>query len=97
MEDGISDAELQRARAQLKAGILMSMESTASRSDQIARNILIHDRVIPPEEIIERIDAVDRAAIGAVASGLRDCRPTLATIGPADRVPTLSEIEKSLS
>lgn len=97
MEDEINDGELQRARAQLKAGILMSMESTASRSDQIARNILIHDRVIPSEEIIERIDAVDRAAIGAVARGLRDSRPTFATIGPADGVPSLSEIEKSLS
>ena len=57
----ITEAELARARAQLRAGLLMTLESPAARAGQLARQILIFGRVIPVDELVEKIDAIARA------------------------------------
>ncbi len=46
--NSISEAEADRARAQIRSGLLMSMESPASRSGQIARQMLLFGRTFPP-------------------------------------------------
>ena len=68
--DGAGEAETDRARAQLKAGLLMSLESPAARCEQIARQMLIFGRPIPGSEIIERIDAVAADSLAPVARRL---------------------------
>ncbi len=81
----ISEAELARARAQLRAGLLMTLESPAARAGQLARQILIFGRVIPVDELVEKIDAISvqdvRNLAGAIISG---SRPSLAAVGPLD-------------
>ncbi len=81
----ISEAELGRARAQLRAGLLMTLESPAARAGQLARQILIFGRVIPVDELVEKIDAISvqdvRNLAGAIISG---SRPSLAAVGPLD-------------
>ena len=47
----------------MKASILMSLESTGSRCEQLARHMLIHGTAFDPADMVRRIDAVD-AAIG---------------------------------
>jgi predicted Zn-dependent peptidase len=88
----ITEAELNRARAQLKAGLLMSLESTGSRCEQIARQWQIFGRIIPASETVAKIEAVTQADIRAAAAKIFRQRPTLATIGPISRVPKLSAI-----
>ena len=46
-------ARSQRAKAQLKAGLLMSLESCSARAEQMARQLLVAGRLVPVEEIIE--------------------------------------------
>ncbi|MGH6961069.1 MAG: M16 family metallopeptidase, partial [Dongiaceae bacterium] len=58
--DTLDETELRRARAQLKAGILMGRESSGSRSEQLAQQLLIYGRPIPMDEIVARVEAVDR-------------------------------------
>ena len=75
--------EVARARAQLKSGILMSLESPSNRIEQLARHVLIHGRVLSTEEMVARIDAVDAARIRRVAERVaRSGAPTLAALGP---------------
>ena len=50
--------ELDRAKAQFRASLLMSLESTGSRTEQLARQIQVHGRVIPVEETKAKIAAV---------------------------------------
>ena len=88
----VSDDELKRAKAQIKAGILMSLESTASRCEQLARQILVFGRPLPPDEVSARIDAIGRDAIDAIARRLLGRTPTFAALGPIDRVQTFDEI-----
>ena len=93
----VSEAELNRARAQLKAGLLMSLESTGSRCEQLARQWQIFGRVIPAAETVAKIEAVTQADVCAVAAKIFKSRPTLATIGPIGQVPKLSSIIDSLA
>jgi len=97
VQHSITTPELNRARAQLKAGLLMSLESTGSRCEQIARQWQIFGRVIPSSETVAKIEAVTEADIRAVAAKIFRQRPTLATIGPIAQVPKLSAIIDSLA
>jgi len=83
--EGIGEAEVQRAKAQLRAGLLMAQESSSSRAETAGRQMLVYGRPVPVAELVARIDAVtpaDTAAIGrtVVAGG----PPTVTAIGPGE-------------
>jgi predicted Zn-dependent peptidase len=83
--DDIGEKELGRARAQLRAGLLMTLESPAARAGQLARQLLLFGRVISPEELIERIEAIGIADLRRLAARIfRAGRLTLATVGPSN-------------
>ncbi|MDG6094231.1 insulinase family protein [Acetobacter sp. AN02] len=88
----ITPQELARARAQLKSSLLMSLESTGSRCEQIARQLQIYGRLVPISETIRKIETVTAEDIQRVATRLFRGRPTLATLGPISRVPSLDSI-----
>lgn len=79
---GITQAELDRARAQIRAGIMMSLESPAARAGQIARQWMIHGEILSPETIQARLQAVTLADIRRVAETTFGAAPTLSTVGP---------------
>jgi predicted Zn-dependent peptidase len=59
--------EMRRAKAQLKAGLLMSLESPIGRAEQMARQMLALGRRMPTEELIEKVDAVDAGQVRGLA------------------------------
>lgn len=97
VQDAVTEAELNRARAQLKAGLLMSLESTGSRCEQLARQWQVFGRIIPVEETISKINTVTTADVCAAARSIFRGRPTLATIGPVEQVPSFSTIVERLA
>ena len=90
LEDGLSGVELARAKTQLKAGLLMSLESTSARCEQLAQHLLIHGTPFDPAEIVRRIEAVDDAAIRRVVARWRAGPPTLTALGllPGSKIST---------
>ena len=54
----LTEAEVARAKAQMKAGLLMALESCSSRAEQLARHMLAYGRPLTVEELVARIDAV---------------------------------------
>ena len=79
---GLLNSEIARARAQIKAGILMSLESTSSRSEQLARQMMMFKKPLSIEDTIAKVEAVDEDAIKRVAERLLASPPTLTTLGP---------------
>lgn len=67
---GPDPAEIARAKAQLRAGILMSLESCAAVAEAIARQLLVYGRPIPVDETLARIEAVDAEAVARVGARL---------------------------
>jgi predicted Zn-dependent peptidase len=95
--DTVTEAELARARAQIKAGTLMALESSGARCEQAARHLLIHDRSIPYAEIVARIEAVDQDAVRRVARRLLRGNLTLAALGPIAPLESLDKIAARLA
>jgi len=82
-----NEAETARARAQLKAGLLMGLESPSQRAEQIARQILIYGRAIPVAEMIAKVDAVDAERVRHFARGVTSLsQPAFAALGPVSRL-----------
>jgi predicted Zn-dependent peptidase len=90
------EEELARARTQLKASLLMALESCSAQSEELARQLLIFGRRIPPEEMIAKIDAVDEAALRRVGRRLLAAgRPTLTALGPLGHLPDLDVVQRA--
>ena len=86
----LNDTEINRAKAQMKAGLLMALESSEARVGQLARQMLAYGRPIPLDEIVAKVDAVTIASARAAgrcvdqrAQSLRSRRSAPATALPA--------------
>ena len=88
--------EVQRARAQLKSSLLMAMESTSARCEQLARHLQAHGRLIPVEEMVAEVEAVDVDKVVAVARRLFTGNPTFAAIGRTDKVEDFDSVKRRL-
>jgi predicted Zn-dependent peptidase len=97
VQRSVTQEELNRARAQVKASLLMSLESTGSRCEQVARQMQVFGRVIPTEETVARLNAVALDDISRAASRIFRGPPTLASLGPAGGVPGLPVIVDRLA
>lgn len=95
--DAVDEDEVGRSRIQLKAGLLMGMESTGARSEQLAQHMLQFGRPLSVEELTQKVDAVDISAIRRVAAKIFTSEPTFATLGPLDHVERLDVIARRLS
>ena len=92
--DEVSEVEVARARAQIKAGLLMGLESPASRAERNARMIGIWGRVPEITETVERIDAVTLAEVRAFIAGMGTGRASLALYGPVEDAPELEALKE---
>ncbi|MGJ8544602.1 MAG: M16 family metallopeptidase [Sulfitobacter sp.] len=91
----MSPAEVARARAQMKAGLLMGLESPSNRAERLARLMQIWDRIPPLEETIALIDAVTTGDVRAFAETMAEQAPAaLALYGPVEDAPTLAALEE---
>ncbi|SMX43920.1 M16 family metallopeptidase [Actibacterium lipolyticum] len=94
----MTPAEVSRARAQMKAGLLMGLESPSSRAERLARLVAIWDRVPALEETIARIDAVTTGDVKDFAAGLvSGATPALALYGPVSGAPDLAALQGRLA
>ena len=94
--DDMSEAEVLRARAQIKAGMLMGLESPSSRAERIARLLAIYGRVPEVDEAVARIDAVSTADVRRYAGELTGSESALALYGPVAAAPDLEAIRSRL-
>ena len=82
----LTEAEVHRAKAQMKVSLLAALESPSARSEQIARQLLALDRVLTREEMIGRVEMLGLDEIRAAGSRALRSLPTVASIGPISKV-----------
>jgi predicted Zn-dependent peptidase len=96
--ESVDVQEIDRARAQTRAQLLMAQESPAARASQIARQMLLYGRPIPNEELMDRLANLTPARLTDLAGRLFfDTVPTISAIGPLESLPSFEEIRNSLS
>ena len=84
--DSMTEDEVARARAQLKASILMGLESTSARCEHVASQLLIYGRPIGTPELVRKIDEVDLGAVQRLARRIFSGAPTFTALGPIAKV-----------
>jgi predicted Zn-dependent peptidase len=95
-EHGITDRELAVAKGNLRAEMLLSGEDSGARMGRIGAAMLLHGEVQKIDEVLARIEAVDRDQVLARAQELVEAPRTLSAVGPfdadafADHVPSLA-------
>ncbi|WP_269932149.1 M16 family metallopeptidase [Aminobacter sp. HY435] len=94
--ENILQEELDRARAQYRAGLIMSAESCSSRASQIARQLLLFGRPIAKEELMERLSALNTERLTDLSSRLFSTRPTITAVGPVGTLAPYEAILDSL-
>lgn len=92
----IQQEELDRARAQYRAGLVMSAESAASRASQIARQLLLFGRPITKDELVERLSNLTVERLTDLSGRLFSTKPTLAAVGPVGHLPAYEAIRDAL-
>ncbi|WP_298257743.1 pitrilysin family protein [uncultured Litoreibacter sp.] len=95
--DDMSEAEVTRARTQMKAGILMGLESPSSRAERLARIVGIWGRIPPLSETIEKIDEVDVAQVRSFAESLARAQVAMALYGPVEKAHDLAHMSRRLA
>ena len=79
--DGLSQGELDRARAQIEAGLLMTLETPQGRADHMARSIEVFGRILGREELLGELRAVDVAAAKGAGAQLLAGPVAVASVG----------------
>jgi predicted Zn-dependent peptidase len=93
----LNEAEVNRAKAQMKAGLLMALESSEARVGQLARQMLSYGRPIPLDEIVGKVDAVTVESARAAGRALvARGRPAIAALGPGSGLESTAAIAESL-
>lgn len=77
--------ELDRAKAQMKAGLLMNLESSSARAEQMARQLLSYDRLFSTAELVEQVDAVTSKQVRAFAEKVTSGVPSVVVVGAGSR------------
>ncbi len=93
----ISEAELSRAQVQMKAGMLMGLESPSARAERMARAIAIWGKVPDLSEAVDKIEAVNVAGLKAYAASV--CESTemaMALYGPISGAPKMADLHARL-
>lgn len=82
MAEQVSTKEVDRAKAQLKASLVMNLESASSRADQIARQFLAFGEVPELQTLVDRIDAVTANSVAQLAQSIfANYPPSLSAVG----------------
>ncbi|QFU15795.1 M16 family metallopeptidase [Microvirga thermotolerans] len=94
--EDIGEAEMIRAKAQMKVALLTALETPGGRLERIARQLLSWGRIIPSEEIVQKVDALTVEQVREAGRCLLQGAPTLAAIGPLKGLPPLADIAQAL-
>jgi predicted Zn-dependent peptidase len=88
----LTPEEIRRAKNQLKASLLMALESTSSRCRQLACQMMVYGRPLDPLEIVDRIEAVEEPELINLAKRIFSSAPTLTAVGPLHNLMSYEEL-----
>ena len=89
----LTDEEINRAKAQMKSSIVMSMESSSSNAGTSAYQLIRYNKLIDIDERIEKINNVTKESIEKVIAKTLKSKPTIASIGPINNLEKIDKIE----
>lgn len=97
VNEPVFDVELKRAKTQIKASLLMSLESSSTTAEIIARQVLLYGRVIPTEEIVAKIENITADHLQHLAQKIFTSTPTYTILGcEGGKYPSYDDVKKMI-
>ena len=88
----ISQEEIDRAKTQLRASLLMGLENSSSRCERLARGMIIWDKVVEVQDTIEKINSVTLNQVKSFGESVfHGVQPAMVLYGKINEAPTLDE------
>jgi predicted Zn-dependent peptidase len=84
IDGGLTDAELERGKGQLRGSIVLGLEDPSSRMSRLGKAELVYPNLEPVDEILAAIEAVSHDEIRAIATDVLALPKALAVVGPFD-------------
>ena len=84
VESGLTDAELERGKGQVRGGIVLGLEDPSSRMTRLGKSELVYPGLEPVDDVLAAIDAVTHEDIRAIAAEVLTRPKVLAVVGPYD-------------
>lgn len=96
-QDNISAQELNRAKAQIKASMLMSRESMMNRANKQAKYLISFDKPIDMHALVAEVESVTPAQVRDISTRIFGSKPTLSAVGPLKELESLEKIQSRLA
>jgi len=96
-QDNVAEDELNRAKSQLKASLLMGQESMLSRANRQAKYLINFDGIVDIHNLIEQINNVSVEDIRNIGQKIFSSAPTLAALGPLSDMPSYESVQEKLA
>ncbi len=95
--DTLTEKELDRAKAQMRANLLMGRESMMSRANQQAKHLVHFGEVLDTQSKIQKINDLNVSDVARAARAIFATKPTVAALGPIDQLESYEQICKRLA
>jgi predicted Zn-dependent peptidase len=92
VEAGLTDAELDRGKGQVRGGMVLGLEDPSSRMTRLGKSELVYPDLEPVDELIAAIDAVTHDDVRAIAEEVLTRPKALAVVGPFDDADAFSGV-----
>jgi predicted Zn-dependent peptidase len=90
VDGGLSDAELERGKGQVRGGIVLGLEDPSSRMTRLGKSELVYPSLQPVDDVLRAIDRVTHDDVRAIASEVLTRPKALAVVGPFDDADAFS-------
>jgi predicted Zn-dependent peptidase len=91
----ISEEEIQKAKKQIRAGLLISSENPVARMNQIARQMSIYGKLIDMNEILEKIESIDINHINDfIETTFKPEKMTISALGAISKLDEITKIQR---
>jgi predicted Zn-dependent peptidase len=81
LRGGLTEPEFRSAKAQLRSGFVLGLESSSGRMQSLGRSMLLLDRLLPAEETLHKIEAITMEDVLRVARETLTAEPSAAVVG----------------
>ena len=97
IQGAVTPEELNRAKSQIRAEMLMGRESMMRRANQQAKHLIHFGKIIDLEERLQKLEAVSADDVTAIAKRVFASKPTLAALGPLSKLESYESITARLA
>ena len=93
---GLDDAEIRRAKAQMKVSLLTALEQPGARVHQLSRQMQIYGRPLSFDEMLARVDAITVEDVRKTGAAMLRSAPAVAVIGAVGKAPGQAKVARAL-